>query len=128
MTVRRVAPGSVFRNKLAFSRAVRTEGVIQIAATAATDADGALVSMDPAGQTRYIFVQIADALAALDADLSDITRLRIYLKDYAVLDDILSVQYPLFDAHPPATAVVCVAGFHVEGMHVYIEADAIAAR
>lgn len=126
MTVHRIPPGSVFRERLAFSRAVRVGDVIHVAATGATDAQGALTALDAAGQTREIFAQITKALAELDANLADITRLRIYLRDYAVLDEILSVQHPLFDTHPPATAVVCVAGFHVDGMHVYVEADAIA--
>lgn len=122
--IRRIDPASVFREKLAFSRAVDTGDTVHISATGPTDAHGALVAESAYDQTLDVFRQIAEALGAFDLGLADVVRIRIYLKDFADLDDILRAQHPLFDATPPACSVVCVAAFHVDGMHVYIEADA----
>lgn len=128
MTTRRVPPRSVFRDILAFSRAVERDGIVQISATGPTDADGALAADDAYGQTQDVLRQIEEALGELDMALADVTRMRIYLKEYGQLQDILKAQHAAFDATPPACSVVCVAAFHVEGMHVYIEADAIRPR
>ena len=123
--VRRVAPGSVFRESLAFSRAVEANGLVFVSATGPTDADGKLVAEGAYDQTVNVFNQIEAALEELGLRLSDIARIRIYLSDYGKLDEILRAQRPLFEATPPACSVICVAGFHVEGMHCYIEADAV---
>lgn len=123
--IRRVAPGSVFRDKLAFSRAIDTGAVVHVSATGPTDIHGTLVATGAYDQTVEVFRQISEALCTLGLDLGDISRLRIYLRDFAQLDEILRAQHPLFDAAPPACSVICVAAFHVAGMHVYIEADAI---
>lgn len=121
----RIPPRSVFREKLAFSRAVEVQGVAHVSATGPTDAAGKLVAPDAYAQTVDVFRQIEAALGELGLTRADITRIRIYLIDYADLDDILRAQRPLFDATPPACSVLCVAGFHVDGMRVYIEADAV---
>ncbi len=121
----RIDPRSVFRERLAFSRAVDVNGIVHISATGPTDSEGRLVADDAHTQTRDVFRQIAEALDELGLGLSDVTRIRIYLKDFADLDEILRAQFPLFDATPPACSVLCVAAFHVEGMRVYIEADAV---
>lgn len=122
--IRRLDPNSVFRENLAFSRAVESDGLIYISATGPTDEYGVLVADGAFDQTCDVFRQISDALNTLDLALADIMRLRIYLKDFAQLDEIMRAQHALFDATPPACSVVCVAAFHVEAMHVYIEADA----
>ena len=123
--IRRVPPRSVFRDQLAFSRAVDTGSVIQVSATGPTNADGVLVADGAYDQTCYVFSQVNLALSEVGLALCDVTRLRIYLKDYTNLAEILRAQHPLFDATPPACSVICVADFHVEGMHVYIEAEAV---
>jgi len=122
--IRRVPAVGKLRDTLAFSRAVESGHMVQISATGPTDAQGVLVAETAYAQTRDVFRQIEAALTQLGLGLTDVTRIRIYLKDYAQLPEILKAQFPLFDKTPPACSVVCVAGFHVEGMHVYIEADA----
>ncbi len=107
---------------------MRVGDLVQVSATGPTDSEGALVASGAYAQTRDVFRQIEEALQALGLALKDVTRLRIYLRDYGQLDEILRAQHPLFDAHPPACSVICVAGFHIEGMHVYIEAEAATAR
>lgn len=122
---RRVAAKGVFRQKLAFSRAVEANGLVFVSGTGPTDADGRLVATDAYLQTVHVLDQIDASLAELGLHLRDITRIRIYLKDYGDLDEILRAQKPRFEATPPACSVICVAGFHVDGIRCYIEADAV---
>ena len=100
---------------------------MQVSATGPTDEAGQLVANDAYGQTLAIFRQIDAAMQALGHDLADVTRIRIYLKDFAQLPEILRAQVQLFQKTPPACSVLCVAAFHVDGMHVYIEAEAVLA-
>lgn len=123
--IRRLPAVGKFSETLAFSRAVAVGNVVQISATGPTDATGKLVASGAFDQAVDVFGQIAAALQTLELRLTDVTRIRIYIKDFSKLPEILRAQYPLFSETPPACSVVCVAAFHVEGMHVYIEAEAL---
>lgn len=125
--IRRVPATGKFRETLAFSRAVAVGNLVQVSATGPTDAQGALVASGAHDQTVEVFRQIGAALESLGLGIADVTRIRIYIKDFAQLPEILRAQYPLFEETPPACTVLCVAAFHVEGMHVYIEAEALRA-
>ena len=123
--IRRVPAVGKFRETLAFSRAISVGNTVSVSATGPTDATGTLVASGAYDQTVDVFRQIGAALQTLGLSLANVTRIRIYLKDFAQLPEILRAQYPLFEETPPACSVVCVAAFHVDGMHVYIEADAV---
>ena len=110
---------------LAFSRAVAVGKVVQVSATGPTDESGQLVAAGAYEQTVDVLRQIDKAMRALGLVIGDVTRIRIYLKDFAQLPEILRAQVEVFAKTPPACSVLCVAAFHVEGMHVYIEAEAI---
>lgn len=123
--IRRVPARGKFRETLAFSRAVAVASVVQVSATGPTDERGHLVASGAYDQTLDVLRQIDAAMRALGHGIADVTRIRIYLKDFAQLPEILRAQVQVFSETPPACSVLCVAAFHVEGMHVYIEAEAI---
>lgn len=123
--IRRVPATGKFSETLAFSRAVAVGNIVQVSATGPTDEKGLLVASGAFDQALDIFRQIDTAMTVLGHGLADVTRIRIYLKDFAQLPEILRAQVQMFRETPPACTVLCVAAFHVEGMHVYIEAEAV---
>lgn len=110
---------------LAFSRAVCVGNIVQVSATGPTDEGGRLVAPGAYDQAIDVFRQIDAAMRVLGHGIGDVTRIRIYLRDFAQLPEILRAQVQVFSETPPACSVVCVAAFHVDGMHVYIEAEAV---
>lgn len=122
----RIDPNSVFRQKLAFSRVVRKGNCAFVSATGPTDEHGNLAAFTAYDQTRHVISQIDEALSRVGFSLDSIVRIRLYIRSFADQDEIFKAQHEVFDPFPPACSVLCVNNFHVPGMHVYMEADAVA--
>ena len=76
-----------------------------------------------AAQTRRCVERIAEALAAFDATLDQVIKVRIYTTDLARWEEIASVMGPTFGSTRPANLLVEVSGL-VDGALVEIEAEA----
>jgi enamine deaminase RidA (YjgF/YER057c/UK114 family) len=113
-----------------YSQVVRVSGGISIyvAGQVAWDEDGNLVgAADFEAQTRQVFHNLAAALAAFDAALSDLVKIGIYVVDHdsSKLQTIRLVRDELFgDIPPPASTLLGVEGLAVPDL--MIEVDAIA--
>ena len=75
-----------------YCRAVRRGDRILVSGTTATHGDRIIGGGDPAAQTHFIIDKIDGALQSLGANLEDVVRTRIYLKN---LDHVKAVA----DAH-----------------------------
>jgi enamine deaminase RidA (YjgF/YER057c/UK114 family) len=122
-----VRSGAPWESIAGYSRAVRVGNTVHVAGTTAGGPDGELVGIDdPAAQTRRCLEIIADALRALDADLSDIVRTRMYVthiqRDW---EAIARVHGEVFGDIQPVTAMVEVSGLVDPQMLVEIEAVAL---
>lgn len=113
-----------------YSQAVRVSGgtTIYIAGQVSWDEDGNLVgSTDFEAQTRQVFRNLTEALAAFDAGLSDLVKIGIYVVDHdsSKLQTIRRVRDELFgDITPPASTLLGVDGLAVPGL--MIEVDGVA--
>lgn len=124
---RTVAARGPWAEMLGYSRAVRVGDRIWVSATAPVDAAGALVAPDdPGAQMRRVLAIIEEALAAVDATISDVVRTRIYLRSFADLEPIAAEHRAAFGLDPPAATVVAVADLVLPEMRVYVEAEAVA--
>ena len=81
--------------------------LVMIAGQVPWDADGKLVSEDLGEQTRQVFENLKNMLAAAGATFADVIKLTIFLKereDFLVFKDIRA-QY-LIPPFPPTTLLV----------------------
>ncbi|TJV46101.1 MAG: hypothetical protein E5Y02_00565 [Mesorhizobium sp.] len=106
-----------------YCRALRVDNMIFISGTGALDREGKLASPSVGGQARFIYKKIEESLAHFGADMSNIVRLLIFLKDVNDFDEFNNVHEQVFAKFRPASDLVVVANL-VKGMSVQIEAQA----
>lgn len=120
------ATGTAWEPIVGYSRAVRAGRVILVSGTTATDATGSIVGVnDAAMQTRQVIRNIRSALQALDSDLADVVRTRIYVTDIGRWEEIGRVHGEAFGAIRPVTSMVEVRRLIDPDMLVEIEAEAL---
>ncbi|MFA6313279.1 MAG: Rid family hydrolase [Sterolibacterium sp.] len=92
---------------LAYSRAVAVGGQVFVAGTVPVDAHGQLVGDDDAYlQARQVLKVMVAALGEAGAGVSDVVRMRIYLRDYEDLDAVARAQFEVFEHCRPACTVL----------------------
>jgi enamine deaminase RidA (YjgF/YER057c/UK114 family) len=121
---RHVASGSPHEPTIGFSRAVRVDRHVFVAATAAIRPDGG-VDDDVAAQARRCLDIVEQALAEAGAALDDVVRTRVFLVDARDGPTVGAVHGEVFGAIRPATGFIVVRGFLDPRWRVEIEADAI---
>ncbi len=126
MERRSIGTGSVWEDRVAYSRGVRVGPHVYIAGTTATAEDGSVVGVDdPKRQTEFILDKIAAALEQLGASLNDVVRTRMFVTDIQQWEAVGLVHGDRFqDIRPTATMVEVSALINPEHM-VEIEVDAI---
>lgn len=122
--VRRVSSGSPFEDLIGFSRAVRAGDRVLVSGTAPVWPDGS-VDPDPAAQARRCFEIIADALAGVDAKVTDVVRTRTLLTDPAHADAVGRVHREVLGDTRPAATMVVVAALLDPRWVVEVEAEAL---
>ena len=121
----RVDTGSAWEHACGFSRAVRIGERILVGGTTATDAAGRVVCPgDVEGQMTFILDKITATLAALDADIDDVVRTRIYMADAARWPEAARCHARVFKDALPANTLVEIAGL-VGDYPVEVEVEAI---
>jgi enamine deaminase RidA (YjgF/YER057c/UK114 family) len=121
-----VSSGSPFELQVGFCRAVRVGDIIAVSGTAPLSADGVTIGTgDVAAQARRCFEIIADALARLGADISDVVRTRVFLTRIDDWKQVAEVHGEFFRDIRPAATFVQVTSFIDSDWLVEIEADAV---
>ncbi|MEM1310021.1 MAG: RidA family protein [Cyanobacteria bacterium P01_C01_bin.70] len=126
MTIQRVSSGSHWEAKVGYCRAVKVGSQIFVSGTApADDQGGTFAPGDAYAQTKRCFEIIQAALQALEADLSNIVRTRLYVTDFTYWEDFARAHRELFGEQPPASCMVAIKGLINPDMLIEVEADAI---
>jgi enamine deaminase RidA (YjgF/YER057c/UK114 family) len=120
--------GTPWEPVVGYSRAVRVGNHIWISGTTATDGQGNIVGKGDAYlQAKQAIANIQTALTQAGAELGDVVRTRIYVRDISQWKAIGRAHGEAFGAIRPATAMVEVSGLVDPDMLVEIEADAFLA-
>ncbi len=107
---------------MGYSRAVQAGPLIVVSGCVGLLADGTYPD-GLAAQTRRCVERIAEALAAFDATLEQVIKVRIYTTDISRWEEIASVMGPTFATTRPANLLVEVSRL-VDDALVEIEAEA----
>lgn len=120
---RLISSGSSFEAVAGYSRAVVEGDYVHVSGTTGFDYATMTIDPDPALQTRQCFRNIAAALAQAGSSLDDVVRVRYYLADAALFEQLAPIFGEHFaNARPAATALVC--GLIDPRMKIEIEATA----
>jgi enamine deaminase RidA (YjgF/YER057c/UK114 family) len=119
-----ISSGGPWESVIGYSRAVKAGPYVHVSGTTAT-VDGVLQHEgDAYGQTKVAYGIIAKALAEVGYHLSDIVRVRIYVKSEADLDGAGKANGELFSEIRPALTILSGVGFVNPKMLVEVEVDA----
>jgi enamine deaminase RidA (YjgF/YER057c/UK114 family) len=119
-----ISSGGPWDSVIGYSRAVKAGPYVHVSGTTAT-VDGVLQHEgDAYGQTKVAYGIIAKALAEVGYHLSDIVRVRIYVKSEADLDGAGKANGELFSEIRPALTILSGVGFVNPKMLVEVEVDA----
>jgi enamine deaminase RidA (YjgF/YER057c/UK114 family) len=117
-TVPAVSP---FADTVGYCRAVRDGRHVFVSGTAPVGIDSA----DAYEQAQRCLAIISDALREVGAGPEHVVRTRVYLVDAADWEKVGRAHGELFGRHPPASAMLVVAGLLDPAWKVEIEADAL---
>lgn len=109
-----------------YSDAVRAGQTIYVSGQGAFDAQGRLVGPgDVVAQTRQVLENMKTALAAAGATLDDVVKVTVYLANRDDRPRVNEVRKEYFKDNRPASTLVEISRFAIEGMLVEIEAIAV---
>lgn len=119
-----VSSGAPWEAVVGYSRAVRMGPIVHVAGTTAMTADGVVGEGDPYAQTRQALRHIEAALAETGADLSMVTRTRLYVTDIDGWESVGRAHGEFFRDIRPAATMVEVQRLIAPELLVEIEAEA----
>ena len=125
----RISSGTVWEERVGYSRAIRVGNLVFVSGTTATDDHGQLVGPgDPEAQAHYIIAKIGRALEAAGASLADVVRTRVYVTHAGDWEAVGRAHAHFFGAVRPANTLVEVSALVGDGYLVEIDADAVVAE
>jgi enamine deaminase RidA (YjgF/YER057c/UK114 family) len=123
LMVKRISTGSPFEKKIGYSRAVVDQDMVYVSGTTGYDYATMTMPEDAGQQARNALGTVARALGEAGASLADVVRVRYYLLDMSVYDEVVEAAGEAFgDVRPAATMVL--AGLTTPEMKVEIEVTA----
>ena len=120
-----IKSGTIWEDKIGYSRAVRIGNLIEISGTAAIDGDRIIASGDPYQQTKFIIQKIEKAIVEAGGKMQDVIRTRIYVADINHWEDIGKAHGEFFKDIKPATSMIEVKSLIDPNFVDEIEATAI---
>lgn len=123
---RTVDAGRPWAGLIAYSRATRRRGFIEVGGTTATSAEGkALFPGDAYEQTRYALAAMVAAIEELGGRASDVVRTRAFLTNIDDWEGVGRAHGEVFHGVDPASTFVEVSRLLLPGLVVELEATAI---
>ncbi|HEY3574927.1 MAG TPA: RidA family protein [Arthrobacter sp.] len=112
--------GSVWEQKLGYSRAVQVDNTLYISATSASGENG-IVGNDFYEQTQFILKKLEIVLADAGFALADVVQSKLYLTDISKWEDAGRAHGEVFGEIRPTLSLVHVLPFLDPEMLVEIE-------
>jgi aryl-alcohol dehydrogenase-like predicted oxidoreductase/enamine deaminase RidA (YjgF/YER057c/UK114 family) len=121
----RIDTGSIWEPLAGYSRAVRIGDRILVSGTTATHGAGEVIARgSPASQTVYILDKIRASIEALGAEIEDVVRTRVYLRDQNDWEEVSKAHGRVFGDIRPANTLLEAGGL-IGDYAVEIDAEAI---
>lgn len=112
-----------------YSDAAVAGRTIYVSGQASLDVDGRLVGAgDVTRQTRQVLDNMQKVLQAAGATLNDVVKINVYLANREDRQAVNEVRKEYFKATKPASTLIEISRFAVDGMLIEIDAIAVLAE
>ena len=129
MSFQRTFSGAAWEERVGYCRALRAGDRVFVTGTApVAEGGGVHAPGDAYEQAMRCFEIIRNALADVDAELTDVTRTRMFVTDIDRWQEYGRAHAETFREHPPTTTMVQVSRLIDPDMLIEIEADAVVTR
>jgi len=109
-----------------YTDAVRAGKAIYVSGQGAIAEDGTVVGRgDVVAQTRKVLDNLTLALAAAGATLDDVVKVTVYLANVDDRPKVNEVRKAYFKDNKPASTLIEISRFAIEGMLIEIDAIAV---
>ena len=126
MSFQRAFSGARWESEVGYCRALRAGDQIFVTGTAPVNPDGSIHAPNDAyGQAKRCFEIIREALRGVGAEVTDVTRTRMFVTDIGRWQEFGRAHKEVFGDHPPTTTMVEVRRLIHGDMLIEIEADAV---
>ena len=116
---------TLWEESFGYSRAVQIGNAIEVSGTTASE-DGKVIGVgDVTLQTEYIIKKIEHTLAEAGFSLKDVVRIRIFMTDISLWEEVAKVHSYLFEDVMPACTLVEVSNLIHPDLLIEIEVTAI---
>jgi enamine deaminase RidA (YjgF/YER057c/UK114 family) len=116
--------GTVWEDKVGYSRCVRIGNFIKVSGTTAVNEKGEIVDDSVYEQCHIIFKKIEHALVMAGSTMDHVVTTRIYLTDINGWEEAGKAHSEVFDDVRPAATLVAVSALIDPRMLVEIEVEA----
>ncbi|WP_327086292.1 RidA family protein [Nonomuraea sp. NBC_01738] len=127
MTIEQIATTPDWYAPYNISQAIRAGGVIYVSGQAGIDEQGRTVSTDFLEQGRQAFANLRRVLAEAGADLGDVVKVGIFVRDMAAnLDNVIKLREEFLSKPYPADTLLEVSSLAQPDWQIEIEVTALA--
>lgn len=120
--MKRISSNSEFENRLGYSRAVVSNGLVFVSATAATDKGGKVICKDDLyGQTKAIFEKLGPVLQDAGSSLQSVLQTRLYVTEIVNWAEAGHAHAETFPESRPAMSLIHVKPFLDPDMLIEVE-------
>ena len=125
MSFQRYFTGTEWEPKVGYCRALRAGDRVYLSGTAPIGEDGhTFAPGDAYAQAKRCFEIIERSLQAIDVDMHQVVRTRMYVTDISQWAAFGKAHQEFFGEHPPVTSMVEVKGLISPNMLIEVEAEA----
>ena len=125
MERKNISSGTPWEDIVGYSRAVRIGNIIEVAGTTAMDGDTLIGAGDPYAQTIFILKKIEKALQEAGANMTDVIRTKMYVRDISQWEEIGRAHGEFFKKIKPAATMMEVSALINPDLLIEIEVSAV---
>tara|TARA_B000000475_G_scaffold168006_1_gene135173 strand:- start:1106 stop:1492 length:387 start_codon:yes stop_codon:yes gene_type:complete len=116
---------TLWEESFGYSRAVQIGNTIELSGTTASEDDKVIGVGDVTLQTEYIIKKIEHTLVEAGFSLKDVVRIRIFMTDISLWEEVAKVHSYLFEDVMPAFTLIEVSKLIHPDLLIEVEATAI---